>query len=86
MSLAAWLQHGEWGGPYRTESVPIRETKEPRSGRTVTGYGRRLPTPYEVQVNGRWRRVRCVCVSNVGTAYIGDINHGATVVTVEWDE
>lgn len=38
---------------------------------TATGYGRRIPSPYMVRFNGRWRRVYVCCFSNVGTAYIG---------------
>lgn len=55
----------------QTISVPVRESVEPRSGATQTGYGKRLPTPYEVKFNGRWRRVKCICFSNAGTLYIG---------------
>lgn len=38
---------------------------------TATGYGKRIPTPYMVRFNGRWRRVYCAIFSNVGTCYIG---------------
>lgn len=51
--------------------LPVRETEPPRSGATVSGYGDYLPTRWEVLVGNRWRRVRCICHSNVGTLYIG---------------
>lgn len=71
MTLEAYLQHGVWGGPYLTEKVPVRETATlPRKGQTRVGYGRRLPTHYQVQWRGRWYRVLCVCFSNSGTLYI----------------
>jgi len=41
---------------------------------TATGYGSRLPTQYMVKVVNRWRRVYCVCFSNVGTLYIGNLS------------
>ena len=38
---------------------------------TASGYGRRIPTVYQVHVNGRWRRVYCCIYSNIGTCYVG---------------
>jgi len=38
---------------------------------TATGYGRRIPTEYMVQVFGKWRRVYCRIYSNIGTLFIG---------------
>ena len=57
---------------YRTQSVPVRETTTPRKGQTQTGYGKHIPTPYEIKWNGRWRRVKVAVFSNAGTAFIGD--------------
>jgi hypothetical protein len=34
------------------------------------GYGSRLPTSWELRVWGRWYRVRAICYSNAGSAYI----------------
>ena len=48
----------------------------PRSGRTVTGYGRNIPTDYKVRtIDQKWRRVYAVCCSNVATLYVwhGDV-------------
>jgi hypothetical protein len=56
---------------YLTTRVPVRETAVPWKGRTQTGYGRALPTPYMVEWRGRWHRVKCICFSNAGTLYIG---------------
>jgi len=38
---------------------------------TVSGYGKRIPTPTMVRYQGKWRRVYVCCFSNSGTAYIG---------------
>ena len=56
---------------YATISVDVKETKTPGKGRTQSGYGRALPTPYLVRFNGRWRRVKAICFSNCATLYIG---------------
>lgn len=56
---------------YQTHCVPCREAPKPRKGQTQSGYGRALPTPYMVQWQGRWRRVKVCQYSNAGTAYIG---------------
>ena len=52
-----------------------RDGAAPTSGRTVSGYGGRLPTPYRVWYRGddgriRWYRVRVMQYGNAGTAYI----------------
>lgn len=79
----AWAQHGQWGGPYRTESIPVKQTYYiPRKGQTVSGYGKRLPTSFMVKWKGRWHRVFCVCYSNSGTAY-ARLDGVDTVVTIQ---
>jgi len=47
---------------------------------TASGYGRKLATPWMVQVNGRWRRVYCCCFSNIGTCFIGKSLNRGTVL------
>lgn len=79
--MEAYLQHGKWGGPYQTEKVPVKQTEPPRSGATVSGYGKRLPTSYMVRYGKRWLRVRCSCYSNNGTLW-ARVNGVDTVVTV----
>ena len=73
--MIAYLQHGELGGPYLTERVPVRETvlSWQAAGLTWTasGYGARIATRNMVQVDRRWRRVYCCCYSNSGTLFIG---------------
>lgn len=58
-----------------TSNVPVRESPLPwqRQGlqQTASGYGKRLATPYMVQVLGRWHRVYSYQFSNIGTLYIG---------------
>lgn len=47
---------------------------------TATGYGSRIPTEWQVQLHGRWRRVYLRIFSNAGTAYIGTLReHGERV-------
>jgi hypothetical protein len=72
MAKEAFLQFkGGEAGPFMTVGVPIKETERPSSGQTVSGYGRKLPTPYMVKWEGRWRRVYVAQFSNAGTAYLG---------------
>jgi len=71
VALVAYLQFGEKGGPYLTQSVPVREVTSPRSGATLTGYGARMPAPYMVRYLNRWRRVYCANYSNSGVLFIG---------------
>lgn len=84
--LSAYLQHGQAGEPMRTESVPVRESIMPWQAAgltwTATGCGRRIPTPYMIQVEGRWRRVYCFIISNSGTLFIGRSLKAGTVVDV----
>jgi len=41
-----------------------------RSGYTRSGYGSRLPTDYMVRIGKRLHRIRVMCWSNAGTAYV----------------
>ena len=45
-------------------------TPVPSSGQTRQGYGGRLPTGWMLRIDGRWHRVRVMCWSNSGTAYV----------------
>lgn len=47
-----------------------RVTSVPRSGQTRSGYGGRLPTAWQLRIGGRWYRVRIMCWSNTGSAYV----------------
>lgn len=82
-TLRAFLHFGFGNEPRQTVSVDVREAPEPRSGRTASGYGPRLPTPYQVKWEGRWRRVYVACYGNAGTAYIGRPRHWLATVDVE---
>lgn len=66
----AYLQHGNWGGPYWTERVALTERTAGRKGKTMSGYGSRIPTDFMVLANDHWHRVYCVCYSNAGTLYV----------------
>ena len=52
------------------EPANVRETDTPHSGRTVSGYGSKLPTPYMIRIGSRWYRVYVACYSNAGSAYV----------------
>ena len=52
---------------------------------TRSGYGARIPTPYMVQVFGKWRRVYCRIYSNIGTLFIGRKYDGTSIVYIERD-
>lgn len=47
-----------------------RQSTPPVSGQTRTGYGSRLPSTWELRIANRWHRVRVMCWSNSGTAYV----------------
>lgn len=49
---------------------------------TASGYGRRIPTRYMIQLPGslRWRRVYCCIYSNSGTCYVDGPNGGPWIV------
>jgi len=48
---------------------------------SASGYGSKIPAPYMVRINGKWRRVYVCQWSNAGTAYVG--KPGAWEYTVE---
>jgi hypothetical protein len=67
----AYIQHGEWGGPYRTvmaDGVAVDANCRPNP--YAMGYGPKIPTPYLVLYRGRWRRVYSACYSNNGSTYV----------------
>ena len=90
--MKAYLQFGGAAcaapvGPFRTVEVEceVRELpwQKARLTYSATGYGRRIPSPYVVKDNGRWRRVYVCQISNAGTAYLG--KPGAWLCTVDID-
>jgi len=77
------------GDYHNPQPVPVRESlmAHHRAGLTWTasGYGARIPTPYMVRVNGKWRRVYCRIYSNIGTCFIGRKYDGTQIVDIEKD-
>lgn len=73
-----------------TKEVPAKESllwwQEKGLSYTSTGYGSRIPTPYMVFFNGRWRRVYCRVYSNIGTLYIGKLCQVGERITVQESE
>lgn len=49
---------------------------------TTTGYGKKIPTRYMAQINGKWRRIYCRQFSNVSTCFVGDLKNAATDLIV----
>ena len=52
---------------------------------TATGYGSRIPTRWQIKVDGRWLRVYCIVYSNAGTLFIGKKYDGSAVVQI-WED
>lgn len=53
---------------------------------TASGYGSRIPMPYVVKFNGKWRRVYARCYSNNATLYIGKLSQvGERLMVRDYD-
>lgn len=52
-------------------------TEIPRSGQTVSGYGRKIPTRYMIRYSGRWHRVYAMSYGNAASVYI--VSKGETL-------
>ena len=78
--MLAYLRSGS-----QHSTAPARETElwwqKLGLSYTASGYGRRIPTRYMVQVNGKWRRVYCCQISNAGTCYIGKLDANPIIVS-----
>lgn len=48
-----------------------KETTTPRAYQSASGYGAKVPTPYMVRYDNKWRRVYSCQFGNSGTLYIG---------------
>lgn len=81
--MKAYLHFGTGSEPRQTVSVEARETLQPRSGLTQTGYGPAMPSPYMVRWAGRWRRVYVACYGNASTAYIGKPGNRLAIVDID---
>jgi len=86
--MHTYLHFGTGTEPRLTVKVEAKESQLNWQRRglsyTATGYGNRIPSPYMVKWQGRWRRVYVACFSNCGTAFIGKAgNWLATVGEIE---
>ena len=52
------------------DATYLHKEYEGYSGRTRSGYGKRLPTHLVVRIGKRLHRVRCICFSNIGTLWV----------------
>jgi hypothetical protein len=61
--------HDHFGG-----NLPVRVKRlwwqEKGLSYTASGYGKKIPTSYQIQVEGRWHRIYCCIFSNSGTLWI----------------
>lgn len=48
----------------------VKRTVVPRSGRTASGYGSKMPTDTMIRFEGRWYRVYVTCYGNAGSCFI----------------
>ena len=79
----AYIQHGEWGGPYQTvmaDGVAIDSTCRPNP--YASGYGAKIPTRYRVLYHGKWRRAYATCYSNASSLWVY-IQGVETIVSLE---
>ena len=75
--------HLSCGSVRQTCVVPAKACEYPLRGQTVSGYGKAMPTAYMVRLNGRWRRVKACCHSNVSTMYVGNMFKDETAILVQ---
>lgn len=59
-------------------AVERRTTRQPKR-KTLTGYGKDMPTDTQVFFEGRWRRVYATCYSNAAACHI-NYNGGKCIV------
>jgi hypothetical protein len=55
-----------------TSTIDVKVVSAPKSGRSVTGYGSKIPTNFMVRgrVGDQWRRVYNTCYSNCQSTWI----------------
>lgn len=60
------------GAFIRLQALATVQKDAPRSGRTSSGYGNKIPTSYlaRTEENGKFRRVYCRIFSNIGHCYV----------------
>lgn len=54
------------------DSIESKQDNCPPHGQGKDGYGRKISMPYLVRLNGfgRWYRVYCTCISNIGSLWV----------------
>jgi len=81
----AYIQHGEWGGPYHTAMADGVSTGPAPRNPYIGGYGAKIPTQCCVLYRGHWRRVYAACYSNQSSLYVR-IKGVDTLVSLEMDQ
>lgn len=65
------------------DSIEWRYKDVPLSGITVSGYGKKIVTPYMVYWREKWRRVYAASYSNCATCYV--ISKGEKYIVDRYD-
>jgi len=65
---AAPVRNITWTDPDKVEGITCHG--QPPRNPYATGYGRKIPTRFQVRYARRWHRVYAMCYSNVATHYI----------------
>ena len=60
-------------------AVERRTTRQPQR-KTVSGYGKDMPTDTQIFFKGRWRRVYATCYSNAAAYHIKYLGGRCTVI------
>jgi hypothetical protein len=83
MTRKAYLQFGEWGGPYQTvEAESFKETCAPPNY-SATGHGSKIPTMCMIKYLNVWRRIYCAIFSNNGTLWC-NVNGEQIIVYIDY--
>lgn len=67
-----------WTDPAKVQAATCHG--QPPRNPYATGYGRKIPTRYQLRYEGRWHRVYAMCYSNAATHYI---RHGGAELVLE---
>jgi hypothetical protein len=61
----------KWPKDGTSFEATLRTTDYGKLSWPKSGFSIKVPTPYLVKINGRWRRIYVCQIGNAGTAYIG---------------
>ena len=76
--MSAGVRNITWTDPDKVQAATCHG--QPPRNPYATGYGRKIPTRFQLRYEGRWHRVYAMCYSNVATHYI---RHGGAELVLE---